>query len=47
LIYKLDENIVLFVAVVHGKRLLDAAKESFSNALNKVPSVEPDERDRL
>jgi len=47
LIYKLDENTVLFVAVVHGKRLLDTAKESFSNALKKVPSVEPDEKDRL
>ena len=47
LIYKINDDTVLFVAVVHGKRLLDTAKESFSNALSKVSSVEPEEGDRL
>lgn len=35
LIYKINENIVLFVAVVHGKRLLESHQQSIAKYSNQ------------
>lgn len=37
LIYKIDKETILFVAVVHGRRLLENHQQSITKRANKLP----------